>query len=409
MPGLRWAAACLAVGLAGLTLSSGAEAQAGRSACFVRVTALRTIPGLAGAAAPGEALNAAPDPARLRAYDQSLASAIAALGSGPETALRLLDVESLVQRVSECATSLGAPPDQVGRAAGALDNAFRANAAHYTLKAPRAAGSPEQRRLQERMLASAGLTKALAASGRSADRDQALREEAQLIAAADANWEAGREAREQQQMAEERARNARAEEERVRQASAQAIMDDRLITRAVLTEFKQISDSHPGLMMSRGLSEFTTRPGDRPRFSEYWNYETGEIYLTINGTDPTIQRYRFSIRNAKCLKPNASKPEYLCTFTAETEAEVTLAGAQVVNDRKGPTRLTTPIVWNGSRWSAPLVRAAAQRGFAAAAVAPSSRSTDDPNRALCRSLNAGVAAAGGQFTSSALSPQTWGC
>ncbi|MFM8747970.1 MAG: hypothetical protein ACKOED_15090 [Aestuariivirga sp.] len=373
------------------------------------MTALRTIPGLASAVPQGEALNAAPDAARLRAYDQSLASAIAALGTGPDIALRLLDVESLVHRVSECATSLGTPLDQVDRAAAALDNAFRANVAHYALKAPRATDSPEQRRLQERMLASTRLTKALAASGRTADRDQALRTEAQLIAAAEAEWEAGREAREQQRMAEERARNARAEEERVRQASAQAIMDDRLITRAVLTEFKQISDGHLGLNMSRGLSEFTTRPGDQPGFSEYWNYDSGEFTFTIKGAHPTFQRYRFSIRDSDCRKPNASKPEYLCTFTAQTEAEVTLAGTQVVNDQHGPVRLTTPIVWNGSRWSAPLVRAAAERSFAAAAVAPSSGSSADPNRALCRSLHAGVAAAGGQSTSGALSPQTWGC
>lgn len=409
MPLRRWAGLCLLGGFAGLTFPADAEAQTGRSPCFVRVAALRTIPGLATAVPQGEALNAAPDLARLRAYDKALASAIAALGSGPEIALRLVDIESLVFRVSECATSLGTPPDQADLAATALDTAFRANAAYYSLEAPRAAQTPEQRRLQERMLASSRLTKALAASGRTAEREQALEKEAELIAAADAAWEAGREAREQKRMAEERARNAEAEAARLRQASDQAIMDDRLITRAVITEFKQISDSSLGLNMARGLSEFTTRPGDQPGFSEYWNYDSGEFNFSTKGPDPMAQRYRFAIRDADCRKPNASKPEYLCTFTAQTEFEVILGGTQVLNNQSEPTRLTTPIIWNGSRWSAPLVRAAAERGFAAAAVAPSSRSSADPNRALCRSLNAGVAAAGGQSTSNALSPQTWGC
>ncbi len=162
MPLRRWAGLCLLGGFAGLTFPADAEAQTGRSPCFVRVAALRTIPGLATAVPQGEALNAAPDLARLRAYDKALASAIAALGSGPEIALRLVDIESLVFRVSECATSLGTPPDQADLAATALDTAFRANAAYYSLEAPRAAQTPEQRRLQERMLASSRLTKALA-------------------------------------------------------------------------------------------------------------------------------------------------------------------------------------------------------------------------------------------------------
>jgi hypothetical protein len=409
MLALRRVVLCLMGAGAALILPLSADAQTGRNACFVRVQALRTIPGMASAVPQGEALNAVPGVAQLRAYDQSLASAIAVLGSGPDIALRLLDVESLVFRVSECASQLGAPPDQVNRAALALDDAFRANAVHYDLKAPRSVQTSDQRRLQERMLASSRLTKALAATGRSADRDQALEQEAQLVAAADAAFEAGREAREQRRMAEEKARNALAEAEQLRQASDQAIMNERLITRAVITEFKQISDGHLGLNMARGLSEFTTRPGDQAGFSEYWNYDSGEFTFSGKGPDAMVQRHRFSIRDADCRKPDASKPEYLCSFTAQTETEVTMGGAQMLNNQSEPVRLTTPIIWNGSRWSAPLVRSAAERGFAAAAVAPSSRSSADPNRSLCRSLNAGVAAAGGQSTSGALSPQTWGC
>ena len=405
-----WAGACLfSLAAAAITIPFGAAAQTGRNACFVRVQALRTVPGMASAVPAGEALNAAPDLARLRAYDQSLASAITAQGSGPDIAMRLLDIESLVFRVSECAAQIGTPPDQVNKASSALDDAFRANAAHYALQAPRSQPSGEQRRMQERILASARLTKALAATGRAAERDQALQQEDQLIAAADAAFEAGREAREQQRMAEESKRNALAEAERVRQASAQAIMDSRLITRAVITEFKQVSDSMTGLNLARGLSEFTTRPGDQAGFSEFWNYDTGEFYFTTKGPDAFYQRYRFVIRDADCRKPDAAKPEHLCTFTAQTEAEATLGGTQMFSNQSQPVRLTTPIIWNGWRWSAPLVRAAAERGVAASAIAPSSRSSTDPNRALCRSLNAGVAAAGGQSTSGALSPQTWGC
>jgi hypothetical protein len=99
----------------------------------------------------------------------------------------------------------------------------------------------------------------------------------------------------------------------------------------------------------------------------------------------------------------------MCSFDAVYTANIMMLGENVVNLRTDPARINTLIQWNGERWTAPQIRKAMEEGLQKSAIAaPVSRGSSGPS-ALCKSLTAGVSAAGGNSTSTALNPQTWGC
>lgn len=414
-----WMPVALLATLAILPLDHGfaqvpAPVSAGRNACFIRVQALQTIPGLTAAAAKGQAINQAAGsaslPALLQAYDRTLAAAIGSWGNSAEVALRLLDVESLVDRIGECGRQLMMDPSSVNGAAAALEDGFRRNVDHYSLADPKLNENDPRRRLYMRTLSSGRLANALAKLGRSGEREAALQRETQLLAQAaadaEARWEAGRPQRE----AEERARWAAANAEERRQLSAEATPDQKLVLRAIMTEFREVGRTMTSLTFARAISEMTTRPGDRSGFNEHWNLDTGDAMLSFGeGEYAMTQSYRISVREVACKRTRTQPPAYNCDLTAQTSIDVVMAGSQLLNTRSKEARLSTPIEWNGSRWSAPRVRAAMGAAIAKTAVAPSPRSSADPNAALCKSLYAGVAAAGGSSTSTGLNPQTWGC
>jgi hypothetical protein len=264
--------------------------------------------------------------------------------------------------------------------------------------------------MQERMLASRRLTAALNAAGRGNEREAVLQQELALVerarAEAQARWEAARPQRE----AEERARWAQADAAARRQLTAEAIPDRELITRAIMMEFQDVGQNMMSLTFARALSSLTTRPGERSGFNEYWNHEHGSATLSFGqGEFAMVQSYGFSVRDVACRPAAAQRSAHDCTMNVQTSLNVVFAGAEVIDYRSSEVRLTTPIVWNGTRWSAPRVRAAMVAGLNQSAIRPAPRSNADPNNALCSSLYAGVVAAGGTSTSSALNPQTWGC
>ena len=387
---------------------------AARNGCFVRVQALRAMPGLSAALEKGQAVNLATGSARLpealKAYDRSLAEGIASWGNSAEVAMRLLDVESLVDRIGECSRQIQIDLATVNSAAAALEDGFRRNVDHYSLADPNLSETDPRRRLYIRTLSSGRLANALAKLGRSSEREAALQRERQLLAQAaaeaEARWEAGRAQRE----AEERARWAAANAEERRQLSVAATPDQKLVLRAIMGEFREVGQIMSSLTFARAISELTDRPGSRSGFNEYWNLDSGDATLSFGtGEYAMVQSYRFSIANVDCRRLRAQPPAFTCDLTAQTSVEVVMAGGQVMNTRSNEVRISTPIEWNGSRWSAPRVRAAMRRGVTGAAIAPVSRNSTDPNAALCKSLYAGVVAVGGSSTSPGLNPQTWGC
>lgn len=387
---------------------------AARNGCFVRVQALRAMPGLSAALEKGQAVNLATGSARLpealKAYDRSLAEGIASWGNSAEVAMRLLDVESLVDRIGECSRQIQIDLATVNSAAAALEDGFRRNVDHYSLADPNLSETDPRRRLYIRTLSSGRLANALAKLGRSSEREAALQRERQLLAQAaaeaEARWEAGRAQRE----AEERARWAAANAEERRQLSAEATPDQKLVLRAIMTEFREVGQTMTSLTFARAISEMTTRPGDRSGFNEHWNLDTGDAMLSFGtGEYAMTQSYRISVRDVACKRTRTQPPAYNCDLIAQTSIDVVMAGSQILNTRSKEARVSTPIEWNGSRWSAPRVRTAMGAAIAKTAVAPSPGSSADPNAALCKSLYAGVVAVGGSSTSPGLNPQTWGC
>lgn len=181
--------------------------------------------------------------------------------------------------------------------------------------------------------------------------------------------------------------------------------DRAAVLAALVREAQTAFQSNPRYALQRWL-ETSSAVSQSTKMRE--DYDTSAGTITISNGDRTMGSYsfyRFMVSNVRCAKaPKIGG--YDCQFDASVYANV-LAGPLTIADATTPTaRVRTPLVWSGDRWGAPVVR---QRMIQGMLAGGGGQAQNSGSSSLCRSLNAGVAAAGGRSTSSGLDPQTWGC
>lgn len=391
-------------------------ATPGSNQCFARTAGLAGMPGFEAAVTSGNALNSAADDTgrrtSLMTYDRALAAAIAAMPGGSGLADRLIKLDSIVDRIAGCAVQVGLGPGQSRLADAALSSAIARNAALFDPGTPGLKPTNEQIRLQHQIMNSARFKRVLAENGqggrlaasqadialRKADEERRAREFSARLAAEEAQ-------RRQRYEVEAAAQAAYFR----RQATAHALPDAVMVRRALIGELKATGGNTPAMGLARGLASMTERPGES-LMSEYWGYNDGVAEFSF-GRKPddryTIVRYEVS--KVSCARLAGASPAYDCSFMVGGKVFDRLGPLVLRDTTSAAVPIRTRIAWDGSRWSAPELRGKMIRTVAATAVKPSRNAASSGQSGLCRSLNAGVAAAGGRSTSAGLDPQTWGC
>jgi hypothetical protein len=148
--------------------------------------------------------------------------------------------------------------------------------------------------------------------------------------------------------------------------------------------------------------------GARP--STVWDEYDGSVSISSNGQGfgYYAQWIRVNISNLACTRVAAARvPSFDCTFNVGGSISMQWANLQFGASTPGSTRKRYRFEWDGSHWTAPSIRGDMISGLrpATAGANPSQNSHDN----LCRALGAGVIAAGGSSTSTALSPNSWMC
>jgi len=136
--------------------------------------------------------------------------------------------------------------------------------------------------------------------------------------------------------------------------------------------------------------------------------------------DPVMGRYSFSgewgsyqlslsVDNLRCTRSAASTESIDCKYDQTLGVYASSLGQDFGTGSTTSTR-STNFRWIDGRWISPQVRQEFISSLANAPIAGSAaRLGSQSSSSLCRSLNAGLVAAGGRSTSQGLSPQTWGC
>jgi hypothetical protein len=117
---------------------------------------------------------------------------------------------------------------------------------------------------------------------------------------------------------------------------------------------------------------------------------------------------KFDVLSTRCT-PVAGRQAFRCTSSVSTYLDAGLGQLMLARDVTTPARtVIDDFIFENGQWRSPTVRQRMLEGLRAP-QSSSSAPAQSGQSALCRSLNAGVFAAGGSSTSAALSPSTWGC
>lgn len=141
-----------------------------------------------------------------------------------------------------------------------------------------------------------------------------------------------------------------------------------------------------------------------------WDESKGRLEMFQNGNSGMIARstQQFNLSSATCTAIAGRTSAYRCRSTVSVFMDASFGNMKIAdNISTPPVQVVNELVFEGGKWRSPALR---QQMIAGLKTPPASgRQASQGQSSLCRSLNAGVAAAGGTSTSRALSPSTWGC
>lgn len=143
-----------------------------------------------------------------------------------------------------------------------------------------------------------------------------------------------------------------------------------------------------------------------------WDEETGTVRMGMTdrmGRDHANMSVRsvqsFSVGMPSCT---ANATGFSCRYAVSVYMDSSMGAMKLADNITSPfTTVTDQFTFENGRWRSPTARARMLSGLRAP---PSGSAAGNAGRSgLCRSLNAGMVAAGGKSTSTALNPSTWGC
>lgn len=144
---------------------------------------------------------------------------------------------------------------------------------------------------------------------------------------------------------------------------------------------------------------------------ESWNYDDGSfLFETQNPNDMFRVYYRtdFSISGASCKPAPGVARAYDCTYGMSATLDYRVGRTTLYNGSSGQTaRQSHRFVFVDGQWRSESVRAAVMANMSTNGIGAAG--AGGGGNSLCRSLYAGVVAAGGKSTSKGLDPTTWGC
>lgn len=178
------------------------------------------------------------------------------------------------------------------------------------------------------------------------------------------------------------------------------------VSAAIIYEMQYAFRNDPKYQFTRYL-EGSSAVGEGSKLIERWDYAEGKATLSAGGPENmgSYSHYAFDVGNLKCAKVPATPTSYDCTFDAALYVNQRLGPLSLIDQAFPAAPVKLRLTWAGDHWGSPALRAKFMQGVATSAPA----STSSGQSQLCRSLNAGMAAAGGQSEHRALNPQTWGC
>lgn len=178
------------------------------------------------------------------------------------------------------------------------------------------------------------------------------------------------------------------------------------VSAAIMQELQYAFHNDPKYQFTRYL-ETSSAVGAGSKLAERWDYSEGAATLSVGGVENmgSYSHYAFDVSDVKCTKVPGTPTSYNCAFNAGLYVNQRLGPLTLIDQSFPSAPVQLRLVWSGDHWGAPALRAKFMQGVMTTAPAPAS-SVQSP---LCRSLNTGVVAVGGQTDQRALNPQTWGC
>jgi TPR repeat protein len=146
---------------------------------------------------------------------------------------------------------------------------------------------------------------------------------------------------------------------------------------------------------------------------ENWNYDDGSfLYETQNPNDMFRVYYRsdFSVTGAAC-KPVAGKlATYDCSYLTSASLDWRFGSMTLVNTEQGtPRRRQDRFEFVDGQWRSASIRANIMANMNTNGIGATGSSSGGGRNGFCKSLYAGVVAAGGSSPDKGLDPNTWGC
>lgn len=141
---------------------------------------------------------------------------------------------------------------------------------------------------------------------------------------------------------------------------------------------------------------------------EQWNFEKGNLRITY-GTPQSFgfDLYQSVMVSSVTCRPKTAAGQLTCTSQVSTFMNLRIGPTTLVDNKASPTSsVTDQFEFKNGEWRSPTAFA---RIMASVQVQSSNSSGRSNQSNLCRSLGAGVIAAGGSSTSRGLDPSTWGC
>lgn len=144
---------------------------------------------------------------------------------------------------------------------------------------------------------------------------------------------------------------------------------------------------------------------------ESWNYDNGSFqFETQNPNDMFRVYYRtdFSISGATCKPAPGVARAYDCSYGMSATLDYRIGRTTLYNGSSGQAaRQSHRFVFVDGQWRSESLRAAVMASMQTNGIGATG--AGGRGNGLCKSLYAGVVAAGGQTTSKGLDPTTWGC
>jgi hypothetical protein len=178
------------------------------------------------------------------------------------------------------------------------------------------------------------------------------------------------------------------------------------VSAAIMHELQFALHNDPKYQFTRYL-ETSSAVGAGSKLVERWDFPEGAATLSVGGVENmgSYSYYAFDVSNVKCTKAPGVPTSYDCAFNAGLYVNQRLGPVTLIDQAFPAAPVQLRLQWAGDHWGSPALRTKFMQGSATSG--PASTSTGQSQ--LCRSLNAGMAAAGGQTEHRALNPQTWGC